>query len=143
MKILKAKRGISTIIAVLLMIVIAVAAAVITYIWIMGYLGGTMSKIAETSEQEKINIDNVGKFDNNTVQVVVRNIGEKTVTLSTAYVNDIVASSPANELAPGDTVTLNVDIPSAVGTAWASGTQYTVKVVCKFGGPATRAWTAP
>ena len=137
MKILKAKRGISTIIAVLLMIVIAVAAAVITYIWIMGYLGGTMTKIAETSEQENIYIDSVGKIDADNIQVVVRNVGDRIVTLSMVYVDGIVASNPTDTIEPGNTATLTVLL------TWTSGTPYTIKVVCEFGGSSTKAWTAP
>jgi len=140
MKILKEKRGISTIIAVLLMIVISVAAAVITYIWVMGYLGGTMTKIAQTSEQERIFIDSVGWVDNNTIQVVVRNIGDLTVTLSKVYVDDVEAKNPTDTIEPGKTATLTVDKPS--GT-WASKTQYTIKVVCEFGGNHIRTWTSP
>ena len=143
MKILKAKKGISTIIAVLLMIVISVAAAVITYIWVMGYLGGTMTKIAQSSDQEKIFIDTVGKISDTQIQVVVRNVGDLTVTLSQVYVNNIVASSPSDTIDPGDTATLTVSIPADVGTAWDPGTQYTIKAVCEFGGPATATWTAP
>ncbi|RLE66077.1 MAG: type IV pilin, partial [Thermoprotei archaeon] len=37
------KRGVSPVIAVLLLIVIAVAAAVLTYLWVLGYIGTVQS----------------------------------------------------------------------------------------------------
>jgi flagellin-like protein len=51
--ILRSKRGISPILATLLLIVIAVAAIVITYAWVMGYLGFTTNKVGKAIQIQK------------------------------------------------------------------------------------------
>jgi len=142
MKILKTKRGISTIIAVLLMIVIAVAAAVITYVWIIGYLGGTMAGVEQAGEQGNISIDTVANTSTTQIQIIVRNIGDKAVTVDKVYVNGISATfSGTAAIALESSTTLTATIPSSVGSAWSKGTQYTVKVVCVDGASATYPWT--
>lgn len=144
MKILKAKKGISTIIAVLLMIVISVAAAVITYIWVMGYLGGTMSGIEQAGEQGNIMIDSVANSSATEIEVIVRNIGDIEVTVDKVYVNGFDASFTGTAaIGLESSTTLTATIPSSVGSAWSPGTQYTVKVVCTDGAPATYPWTCP
>jgi flagellin-like protein len=53
------RTGVSPVIATLLLIVIAVAAAVLAYIWIIGYQG-TLTQQASTAQlQERIRIETV------------------------------------------------------------------------------------
>lgn len=138
MKILKQKRGISTIIAVLLMIVISVAAAVITYIWVMGYLGGTMAGIKQSTQQMEISIDTVSN-SSTTVSVVVRNQGDITATVDKIYIG-----TSSSNLADAGTLTGTKSI-AVSGTTTLSFTYaslqksktYIVKVVCTDGQSAT------
>ena len=137
MKILKQKKGISTIIAVLLMIVITVAAAVITYIWVMGYIGGTMTGVKTATTQSSITIDdayNITKF----VYVLVRNVGSTNATVSSIYIGTSSSNlanagtiAGTNKIAPLTMQSLNVTY-----TSLKKGTTYVVKVVDTDGGSA-------
>jgi len=139
MKLLKQKKGISTIIAVLLMIVISVAAAVITYIWITGYIGGTMSGIEQQSEQMQISIDAVSNSSSTAFAVVVRNTGDITATVNAIY----VGTSTSNLVAATGVTSADVAVSSTgsfsgtYGTGFVKGTTYTIKVVCSDGQSAT------
>jgi flagellin-like protein len=46
-KIRKNVKAVSPVISVLLMIVVAVAASLVTYAWVMGYLGFTTNKVGK------------------------------------------------------------------------------------------------
>jgi len=85
-------RGVSEIIAVLLLIVIAVAAAVITYGFIMGFIGGTTS--TSPSAQTKMVIEAVLYHDNysrdadgwDNLTIWIRNLGPSSVNVTAVYV---------------------------------------------------------
>jgi flagellin-like protein len=77
------KRGISPIIATLLLIAIAVAAAVVTYSWVMSMIG-TESASAETS----IKIDFVQFVSTTEVDVTVRNAGAVPLSMSKIYITN-------------------------------------------------------
>ncbi len=57
----KSRKGVSPIIAVLLMIVIAVAAAIVVYSFVMGYIGSSASPPMET--QARIVVDEANITD--------------------------------------------------------------------------------
>jgi len=83
MKTLKLNRkGVSPIIATLLLIVIAVAAAAVTYTFVMGFMspGGT------TTPKGVLSVDSQSLSDNGTLTVYIRNSGS-TVTISDVYKN--------------------------------------------------------
>jgi len=134
------RTGVSPVIATLLLIVIAVAAAVLAYIWIIGYQG-TLTQQASTAQlQERIKIEAV-QFSNGTLTVYVRNIGDVNVTINALYVIDktgtIIGSntSVSLTLGPGQVKT---DTVSATLT---SGETYTVKAVTQKGTEATYTFT--
>lgn len=80
------KRGVSPIIATLLLIVIAVAAAVVTYTFVMGFVG---TATQSTGAQGQLNYDSYkvsGTTDAN-ITAYIRNSGGRTVTLSAVYVD--------------------------------------------------------
>jgi flagellin-like protein len=81
-KLSKPKKGITPILATLLLVVITVAAIVVTYAWIMTYTGhligqaGVVLNVTNTSFQEsgttiKIDVQNTGTSDTTIVQVYV------------------------------------------------------------------------
>lgn len=82
-KIQRSVRAISPVIAVLLMIVIAVAAALVAYAWIMGYLSFTTAKAGKA-----IQIQSIARAVDNTLTVYVQNVGDSQVELSDIYVDD-------------------------------------------------------
>jgi flagellin-like protein len=148
---LKSKKAISPIIATLLLVAIAVAAAVIAYSWVMGFLGSATATSAPA--QGQIAIENVAGLTDGatTITVTIRNTGNKAVTVDVIYVTDT---------STGNAMTLNKDNGglSATDYAISPGTAkdftctlsdpavkshgYTFKVVCTDGTIATATYTA-
>jgi len=77
---LKSRRGISPILATLLLIVIAVAAIVVTYAWIMIYMHS-----AGEQAGVMIKIENVYFHHNKNVTVTVRNTGTSDTNIVSVY----------------------------------------------------------
>ncbi|PIX31930.1 hypothetical protein COZ60_01875, partial [Candidatus Bathyarchaeota archaeon CG_4_8_14_3_um_filter_42_8] len=81
---LKSKKAISPILATLLLIVIAVAAIVVTYAWVMTYMSSTT-----TTAGLKINIDIASiNSTSGTINIYVRNTSpnKQTVTVDKVYI---------------------------------------------------------
>jgi flagellin-like protein len=133
---LKSKKGISPILATLLLIVIAVAAVIVTYAWVMTFTGSTTSQAGAM-----LNVENVrfyGSGDN--VEIVIRNSGTADAEVAEVYLG--TASSDLQKVSSGDIdydpssqiisagSSLEIDIDNA---GWASGTRYYFKVVTEEG----------
>jgi flagellin-like protein len=135
------RAGVSPVIATLLLIVIAVAAAVLAYIWIIGYQG-TLTQQASTAQlQERIKIEAV-QYSGGLLTVYVRNIGDVKVNVTALYVYDpsgtiLQAKTNANiiNLTPGS---IGSD---SISVTLTSGTTYTVKAVTSRGTEATYTFT--
>jgi len=80
---LKSRRGISPILATLLLIVIAVAAIVVTYAWIMIYM-----RSAGQQAGIMIKIENVYFHDGKNVTVTVRNTGTSDTNIVSVYMGE-------------------------------------------------------
>jgi len=83
-------KGISPVIATLLLILIAVAAAVLVYVWVTGY-ASSMAQTSAPELEEQIKIDSVSVKlydDNINVTVYVRNIGDVEVNITDLYIID-------------------------------------------------------
>jgi len=91
----KNNKGVSPVIAVLLLIVIAVAASVITYSWITWFLTSQQQQAASMIRIEEVDLSRVVTEEELTIYV--RNIGTVKVTIDTVYINgtrwDIIGSS--------------------------------------------------
>jgi len=112
------RKGISPIVSVILLILIAVAATVILFSWFSGTAG--QNPTTEPGLQEKIKIDgvqvtedsNTSKYD---ITIYVRNIGDVAVTISNAYIinassGSVVATATASsDVGAGSTTTVTVD----------------------------------
>jgi len=133
---LKSRMGISPILATLLLIVIAVAAIVVTYAWIMIYM-----RSAGQQAGIQLNIENVSWPTNSTIKLIVRNTGTSDATIDAVYVgtsstnlekqND-VTYNPANKivLANGGTIEITINYQ------WTPQTRYYFKVAPLTGPPA-------
>jgi FlaG/FlaF family flagellin (archaellin) len=124
-KIRRSIRAISPVISVLLMIAIAVAASLIAYAWMMGYIGGTTNKAGNAIQIQSYAQDVTGSY----LIIYVQNVGQGTVHLkqdSSVYVNDTLYpiltadgnDVPAGALIPiaeGKTVTIVVDFVYYIG----------------------------
>jgi len=127
----KNKKGVSDVIAVLLMIAIAVAASLIAYAWVMGYLGHTTSITGDAIQIQSMYTDGTTNL-----YVYVQNVGTAPVTLSSVYVNGVLAAAPTFTY-PGGTAPLQINQTATVTTAlpvgFSSTTAVDVKVVCSSG----------
>lgn len=121
------KRGISTVLATLMMIVIAVAGSLVTYAWTMGYLSFTTNKAGSA-----ILIQSVS-YSGTTLTAYVQNVGQAPITIDTAgglYVNGVLQTYTGGQLLnQGQTATL-LDSAAPSGLA---GTKVIVKVVAHDG----------
>ena len=125
------KKGVSDVIAVLLMIAIAVAAALIAYAWVMGYLGGTTAKVGKAIQiQSMYSPDGAPDGD---LYVYVQNVGTAPVTLSSVYRNGVLDSAATftnnNPLAVNQTSMVTTILPANFNPTNAVD----VKVVCSDG----------
>ncbi|MCW3997077.1 MAG: hypothetical protein NWF10_00720 [Candidatus Bathyarchaeota archaeon] len=127
----KGIKGISPILAVLMMIIVAVAAGLVTYAWVMGYLGFTTTKAGHALQIQSI------ANDGTDLVVYAQNVGEGTIELdptgaSIAYVNGALkpcSLDPVDGLIPqGTTATLVV-----AGSAGGLGELVEVRVVTMDG----------
>jgi flagellin-like protein len=144
------RTGVSPVIATLLLIVIAVAAAVLAYIWIIGYQGTLTQQATATQLQERIKIEAVGYYPSNKLNASVRNIGDVTVNVTAIYVYNvttgtvaaykILTGNDAVVLAPGQ-VSAVPKVGNEVTVTLKPGVTYTVKVVTQKGTEATYTFT--
>ena len=121
-EVLRGGRGISTFIAVLLLMVLAVAGGVVIYAYTMGYLGG----LGGSNTPGTLSLD---AATCNTTHIVayVRNIGSKVVNVSAAYVNNAPATLYRNQdvrITVGSVGTVIINGTYTVGTT------YQVRLVC-------------
>ncbi|MGC8988026.1 archaellin/type IV pilin N-terminal domain-containing protein [Infirmifilum sp.] len=137
------RRAISPVIATLLLIVIAVAAAVLTYIWLTGYMGTITPHQTPTQLQERVKIDAV-QVDNTGVYIYVANIGDVDTSIVGAYVltlnyTAVCGGSISKPLPKGSTA--QVQVPGTCTLT--SGKTYIAKVTAKQGSEATYTFVAP
>jgi FlaG/FlaF family flagellin (archaellin) len=111
-KLRKNAKAISPVLSVLMMITIAVAASLVTYAWVMGYLGFTTSKAGKAIMVQSV------AYDDPTLWVYVQNVGEGAVEFDEAgfvYIDDVLQPTANvtlvgnNPLFEGETITIIVD----------------------------------
>jgi hypothetical protein len=124
-----ARKGVSPVLASFLLVAIAAAAAIATYIWVSSYLGSAGRGVEAPQFRELLKVEGV-RAESGSVVVTVRNIGNAKAKLRAAYVmkGDIaVMSETLNvELEPGQAVDVKVSAQVPPGS-------YTVKIVTATG----------
>ena len=115
-KLRRSVKAISPVISVLLMIAIAVAASLVAYAWVMGYMDFTTAKVGKQIQIQSISSDSV----------YVQNIGDSDVTLKEMYVNDnlVVANFSLSILPVGETSTVKT-----TDVSWVNASRVRIKVV--------------
>jgi len=112
-------KAISPVISVLLMIAVAVAASLVTYAWVMGYLGFTTNKVGKAIQIQAVSQGGM---------VSVQNVGDSAVTFADVYVDGVLKVSFGTTLMqPGDTASIDTTVD------FASNTPYTIKVTTTDG----------
>jgi flagellin-like protein len=131
-RMLKSKEGISPILATLLLIVIAVAAVIVTYAWVMTFTSSTTSQAGVFLRK-----DTLSWPTNNTITLYVRNTGTEDGLIDAVYVGTSaqnlvkqtnVTYSPSTGIeADGGTVTITI------AYSWTSQATYYFQVAPKVG----------
>jgi flagellin-like protein len=131
---LKLKKAISPILATLLLIVIAVAAIVVTYAWVMTYMTS-----AGTQAGTRIKFDSASiNATSGEVTIYVRNWGTEPAVVDMVYIDGTnvtgyVTTPTLPKTIPVDQVQLIKVDGEAAGLSFTAGASYKVKVA----GPAT------
>jgi flagellin-like protein len=132
--ILKSKKAISPILATLLLIVIAVAAIVVTYAWVMTYTSSTTTQAGIILRK-----DSVSWSGNTTIIVYVRNTGTADATLDAVYIGTSntnlalhtdVTYNPPTQVVSKDGGTITVTVYSY---SWDPQTTYYFRIVPRVG----------
>ena len=136
-KLLNSKKAISPILATLLLIVIAVAAIVVTYAWITTYMGSATAQAGVILYPENIRFDeetsttvltigNSGTEDTRIVRVWLGNSSSTMIDV-TSDVDEIVGAGAA--LNGGNIVELTINWPNDVANNWEPGENYYFRIV--------------
>ncbi|MCW4016341.1 MAG: hypothetical protein NWF06_08225 [Candidatus Bathyarchaeota archaeon] len=133
--IFKSKKGISPILATLLLIVIAVAAVIVTYAWVMTFTTSTTNQSGAMLTVENVRFYTSGSTDR--VEIVVRNSGTNSATVADVYsgtsatdlqqVSSVTYSPSSQIVSEGESLMITFNYN------WASGTRYYFKVVTEEG----------
>ena len=129
----KNKKGIQTILAALLMVVIVVVASVMVYAWSTGLLGTLL--VHPTTGQENLNyVTNSAAFSNSTsLTAYINNLGSANATLQTYYVKDSngnqyqynYAAGTGPIISPNKSVAISFNIGASCTGCVLSGSAYT------------------
>jgi len=148
-KMLKSKKGISPILATLLLIVIAVAAIIVTYAWVMTYMGTQTAAAGALITTENVRWygltnGNLNVSAHNRIDINVRNIGTSTVKVVRVYIGtsqsdlmQITAYCVAGINAtfqPQQIETISIQWPiSGLGNTYTVGTEYYFNIATEPG----------
>jgi hypothetical protein len=127
------KKGINTILASLLMVVIVVVASVMVYAWSTGLLGTLL--VHPTTGQENLNyVSNSGAFASGTsMTAYINSLGTANTTIVTYYVKDAngnsyqynYATGAGPTIAPNTSVPITFTIGSSCSGCTLTGSAYT------------------
>ncbi len=141
------RRAVSPIVATVLLIIIAVAAGVLVWVWLHGFASknpATTPAINERFEVEAVDI--TGGGGNYTITLYVRNVGGVPINVTTAYLIDykgkIVGYNSSVNVAikPGEVKKI-IDVFENVTLT--PGYQYTIKLVTADGVETTHTFVPP
>jgi hypothetical protein len=127
------RKGISTFIATLLLMVLAVSAGVVIYAYTMGYMGG----FGGTDTLGAISLDEATMAGTTpfAITAYIRNIGKTDVEIVTAYVDGVqctaaLVGTPSLVVSEG-AVNQIVITPPTLSPVVSAGKTYEVKIICE------------
>ena len=133
----KLKRGFSAIIASLILMLLAVAAGVVVYGYVMGWIGGATTNPRQTGH---LSFDTTyANVTGSKITLAVRNVGGTNLVLSDVYVQGVNCTglSTINGLNlntnPYNLTVQQVANLNITYTGMTVGSYYSVQVVCKDG----------
>jgi len=135
-KMLKSKKGISPILATLLLIVIAVAAVIVTYAWVMTFTSSQTTQAGVFLHEDAVAWNSTA----GTITLYVRNTGSSDATIDAVYVGTSstnlpeqtsVTYNPTSKLVAKDGGSITITITYS----WTAKTTYYFKVAPLVGSP--------
>jgi len=134
---LRSKRGFSDIVASLILMLLAVAAGVVVYGYLMGWIGGATTNPRMTGH---LSFDTAyANTTGGSITCAVRNVGGTSLVLSDVYVQGVncTASTKINNVSlltsPYNLTVQQVANLNITYAGMTLSTYYTVQVVCKDG----------
>ena len=131
---IKTRRGVSPVIAVLLLIAIAVATGILVYVWVTG-LAGTLQQSGGRQVTEQIELLAYDWSSTSTLTLHLKNTGGVNVEIEKIYID---GDDVSNSVSGGLPVSLNVGETTSISitnlSGYTSGTSHIIKVVTKTGG---------
>jgi flagellin-like protein len=127
---LKSKKAISPILATLLLIVIAVAAIVVTYAWVMTYMSGATSRAGE-----ELTVENVKFYGTNSINITLRSTGTSDSKVAVIYVGTSSTNLTSATVSPSlpQLILAGSSKTFTVTQSWTKGTRYYFKAVTESG----------
>jgi len=123
-KILRSKKGISPILATLLLIVIAVAAVIVTYAWVMTFTGSQTQQAGVLLIKENVS------WATGSISVVIRNTGTSNGKVMAVYVGtsstNLTAATVSSPTLPA-TVSAGGSSTFTLTYSWSANTRYYFK----------------
>jgi flagellin-like protein len=130
--IFKSKNAISPILATLLLIVIAVAAIVVTYAWLTTYIGSTTGQAGVLPYKANVNFidDGVKK-----ITIDIGNSGTSNTQIVGAYVGTSESTAQRVTTSPATPIALSAGsiVSFDVTYTWTAGETYYIRVVPEVG----------
>ena len=133
--IIKSKKGISPILATLLLIVIAVAAVIVTYAWVMTFTSSTTNQAGArlTVENTRFYTDSETDY----VEVILRNAGTSDAKIVEVYAGTSSTALTTQSSVTYDPTTKMVSEGSSLSITiqydWTEGTRYHFKMATDAG----------
>jgi flagellin-like protein len=141
------KRGVSPIVATLLLILIAIAAAAVLYVWV-NTLSSSTTQYNPGNVASAISID-AADLSTTTLTAYVRNVGSNVISgVLNVYIYNqtgtLIATGQSGSVTiqPGQVQSISVTLSITTGNQITQGTTYTVKVVAPGGASAVASVTA-
>jgi flagellin-like protein len=140
-KLMANRKAVSPVIATLLVIAIAVAAALLVYVWAMGLIGGLQTGGGE-QVTEQITLDVYDwNASSGSLEMYLRNVGRSEITVDELYVStnsgiEVFDGPGASSGGTGDIAigTYEVFTCPVSASSLTPGASYTIKVVTESGG---------
>lgn len=132
-RMLRSKKAISPILATLLLIVIAVAAIVVTYAWVTTYMGSATQQAGVLLYPENV------RFSGSSTIITAGNSGTGDTRIVRVYAGtsagsmiDITSSTNVGSgmaLNAGSTANVTISWPNSVASNWTAGSTYYFRIV--------------
>jgi len=132
-KIFKSKKAISPILATLLLIVIAVAAIVVTYAWLTTYMSSTTGQAGVLPYKANVNfVDDAGAKK---ITIDIGNSGTSNTQIVGAYVGTSESTTQSVTTSPATPIALSAGsiVSFDVTYTWTAGETYYFRVVPEVG----------